>query len=478
MIFEPIDAVIKGMADMIGLPFDQMQLIISMGASTFAGVGLNVILGLKLPREVRYLYAIIVGIILQIYMFRWATIHIYIMGLVTFVIIGYGMRGVAERIAIAWVLLYNSALFLYFFITCYGCWEMNVTTYTMILMTKLWGFAWACKDGYTHKQNLTESQKKYCIEYLPTFMEYMGFLSFAPGCLVGPFMEYKDYIDYMELKGDYADMPCGTSMPTLVPSLLMLAKGYSFGLIKEFITSYLGFSVALCGSKEWANYKTFLHRFFHYNVAMTGQRFMYFSMFTLQECCFVSSGLGWNGVKDGANTWDKLPVVILKLVEFSTSPIQSMKGWNHATHLWLNRYVQDRVVPKRQKVTLRETCIVFFISALWHGFYPFYYFMFFFSGMYVELAKDMYRMRILFKWIPAPLDFWLPWACNMIILNFLGVSFCSMTFENGRNFAEGVYYWLWIGLPIALVVIKASGIVSYAKKLEAKAKESNDKKEK
>lgn len=287
-------------------------------------------------------------------------------------------------------------------------------------------------------------------------------------------MEYADYIDYMEMKGDYSDMPCGPSMPTLVPSLIQLAKGYSMGFANLLVCNILGFNVKICGTEEWPNYKSGLYRFMHYNLAMTGQRFMYYSMFMLQECCFVSSGLGWNGVKDGANTWDKLPVVILKLVEFSNSPIGAMKGWNHSTHLWLNRYVQDRLVEKGQKVTLRETVIVFFISALWHGFYPFYYVMFFYSGMFVEVAKDLYRMRILFRWIPEPLDFWLPWALNMTVLNYLGVSFCQLTLDKGMHFARGNYYWLWISLPTTLLFIKFSGLVSYAKKLEIKEKESKD----
>ena len=224
------------------------------------------------------------------------------------------------------------------------------------------------------------------------------------------------------------------------------------------------------GTKEWLTYKTFWHRFVWYNVAMTGQRWMYFSMFSLQEAGLIGSGIGWNGVKDGANDWNKLPCIIIKEVEFSNSPIGAMKGWNHSIHLWLNRYVQDRLVKVGQKVSLRETIIVFLVSAFWHGFYPFYYVMFFYSGIFVELAKEVYRMRILFRWIPAPLDFWLPWACTMLTLNYFGVSFNQLTFEKGALFAQGTYYWVWLLLPVLLAAVKLSGVVKYAKKLEAAEK--------
>lgn len=129
----------------------------SMGASTFAGVGLNVLLGLKLPKPVRYFYTILIGVVLQLYMYRLAVAHIYLMGLVTFAIISFMPRDVSHKYGVAWVLAYNSALFLYFYITCYGCWQMNVTTYTMILMTKLWGLVIAVHDGVVEEAKLTDS---------------------------------------------------------------------------------------------------------------------------------------------------------------------------------------------------------------------------------------------------------------------------------------------------------------------------------
>lgn len=298
----------------------------------------------------------------------------------------------------------------------------------------------------------------------------MGFVSFGPACLVGPFIEFRDYIDFMEKRGDYVDMPCGLSLPTLIPSVTHMILAYGMGGMREFICSYLGFNNSFAGSKEWLTYKTFWHRFVFYNIAMTGQRFAYYAMFALQECNMMSCGIGWNGVKDGANDWNKLPCIILKDVEFSTSPIGAMRGWNHSIHLWLNRYVQDRLVKVGERPGMKETVIVFLVSAFWHGFYPFYYVMFFYAGIFVELAKEIYRARILFRWIPAPLDFLIPWICTMLTLNYFGVSFNQLTFERGHTFAIGTNYYIWIILPVLLAAVKFSGIVKYAKKLEAAEK--------
>jgi len=46
----------------------------------------------------------------------------------------------------------------------------------------------------------------------------------------------------------------------------------------------------------------------------------------------------------------------------------------------------------------------FIVSAFWHGFYPFYYVMFFFAAIMNEVAKDLYKSRVLFsKFVPKEL---------------------------------------------------------------------------
>jgi len=79
-----------------------------------------------------------------------------------------------------------------------------------------------------------------------------------------------------------------------------------------------------------------------------------------------------------------------------------MAYWNHTVHLWLKHYVQNRLVAPGAKPTIIATLLTFGVSAFWHGFYPFYYFMFFMCGCFVEVAKDVYRSRALFWWVPYP----------------------------------------------------------------------------
>jgi len=75
---------------------------------------------------------------------------------------------------------------------------MDITLYTMILCCKLWGLSWAYRDGFISKQNLTPEQYERRVDFLPTFFEYTSFVSFACGCLCGPFIEYSDYKNWIE----------------------------------------------------------------------------------------------------------------------------------------------------------------------------------------------------------------------------------------------------------------------------------------
>ena len=185
----------------------------------------------------------------------------------------------------------------------------------------------------------------------------------------------------------------------------------------------------------------------------------------------ISCGIAWNGQKEGAHQWNKLPCILITDVELSASPLNIIRGWNHQVHLWLKRYVHERLVKPNERPTLKDTIFVFVLSALWHGFYPFYFFMMIYCGILGEVGKDIYKSRVLFEFIPKPLDFLLPWIGSWLIINYVGVSFLLFELELGANFSKATFYWVWIVLPLVCVAIKMSGLVTYAKKIEKSRKD-------
>ena len=112
------------------------------------------------------------------------------------------------------------------------------------------------------------------------------------------------------------------------------------------------------------------------------------------------------------------------------------------------------------------------VSAIWHGFYPYYYYMFFLCALLVEVSKDIYRARILLSFIPEPLRHPLGNFFTMLALNYMGTSFGLLSFEKGGNLAKGTNYVVLIAVVSILVLIKSLGLVKYAKNMERKRDES------
>ena len=147
-----------------------------------------------------------------------------------------------------------------------------------------------------------------------------------------------------------------------------------------------------------------------------------------------------------------------------------MVYWNHSVHIWLKNYVALRQVKPGEKLTTTANVITFLVSGFWHGFYPFYYVMFFMAALFVEACKDIYRARVLFSGIPAPFDYLLAQFFVTLVMNYFGATMSCLTFEKGAYFLRGTYCFVYLAIPAAFIGLKLSGIVSYAKKVEAKQK--------
>lgn len=125
------------------------------------------------------------------------------------------------------------------------------------------------------------------------------------------------------------------------------------------------------------------------------------------------------------------------------------------------------VTPGKRPGTF-ESMSTFIVSAFWHGFYPFYYVMFFFSAVLSEVAKDIFKSRSLFTAIPAAVRPWIANFGSMLCMNYLGILLVALTFERGGVFMSATYAFVPIGLFILLTASRSLGLVKYAQKLEAK----------
>lgn len=131
---------------------------------------------------------------------------------------------------------------------------------------------------------------------MPSMLEFAGFVFMISGTIMGPFIEYADFKAWIELTGNYKKMPVGISkgMVTIVPALTKLVIGFVGMAIFIVFTEFLGFSIHFCGTKEYVTSGSLPYRIFYYFMAMTGQRFFYYSPWSFSDAGVIACGIAYN----------------------------------------------------------------------------------------------------------------------------------------------------------------------------------------
>lgn len=148
---------------------------------------------------------------------------------------------------------------------------MDVTSYTMILVTKLWGLSWAYSDGAKLSKDLTPDQNQRKVVHCPTILEYLAFSYYCCGCMCAPFNEFSDFKNWIDFSGHYKTLPRGISggLKTLVPVFTKLLTGVGCLIVHLIFSVGLGFHTEVVGEKEFANMGSFGFKVYYYFIAMT-----------------------------------------------------------------------------------------------------------------------------------------------------------------------------------------------------------------
>eukprot|EP01117_Protostelium_nocturnum_P010151 TRINITY_DN3622_c0_g1_i2.p1 TRINITY_DN3622_c0_g1~~TRINITY_DN3622_c0_g1_i2.p1 ORF type:complete len:274 (+),score=68.77 TRINITY_DN3622_c0_g1_i2:80-901(+) len=79
--------------------------------------------------------------------------------------------------------------------------SMEITGTQMVLVMKLSSYAWNVYDGAWEgsQQEQSEHQKRNKLEFVPDLLTFLGFVFYFPGLMVGPSMEFKDYVKFTDL---------------------------------------------------------------------------------------------------------------------------------------------------------------------------------------------------------------------------------------------------------------------------------------
>lgn len=212
----------------------------------YIGYPLGIILNLFVRgKKMRHLYSFLTGFLLQVFMYREQFWQSLAMTFVTYAIMNFFPRKIQARYVFIFVMGYLSCQHLYRMYANFGGYDMDITTFTMVLTAKLSALAYCYKDGGEQDEKLLPEQKDKKVVQMPNILELLSYVYFPSACIVGPFYEFADYKMYIERTGRYAKIPS-----TFKDTLLGFLRAKICLVVHMAIANYC--YPAFCGTEEYA----------------------------------------------------------------------------------------------------------------------------------------------------------------------------------------------------------------------------------
>ncbi|XP_060590925.1 lysophospholipid acyltransferase 2-like isoform X2 [Ruditapes philippinarum] len=308
--------------------------------------------------------------------------------------------------------------------------SIDVSGPLMIVTEKISSLACSIYDGRQgNKDKLSDLQKRYMISKPPSALEYFSYLFYFQGVVVGPLSFYKDYIAYVD-GTDISKRPeeNGVQNNNVYSGSNKFSPFYAVTYKLSVALFWMGFHFTMkpifpeilnC-DPEFIRNNSFLYRFWYMIFSMLCCRAKYYVAFSLGDAICNASGFGFNGYDcKGQPKWNLVTNVNVLGIEGATSPKMYLDNWNIQTAVWLRLVCYDRIPVMKKFAT-------FFLSAMWHGCYPGYYFTFIFANFVSESARNARKkIRPYFQRTRNLQVFYdvLTWLCTHIVISYLVVPF-------------------------------------------------------
>eukprot|EP00347_Sterkiella_histriomuscorum_P004431 403360484 len=350
-------------------------------------------------QNVRHVYSIVTGAFLQYLMYREGVLDFMKVIVLSYLAMRLSPRKYVHFSVFAVSFSFLSYLHIKRMIEDYGGWRVDTATQCMVLVLKVTSVGFAYRDGMYQKgyeEELFPHQIQARIMTIPSLMEFFSYCYSCCGCLLGPYFEYKDYINMIERKEHYQNVP-----NTILASLKTWGQGMFL------LVGFAGVGMTLpqnyVFSEEFGN-QNMLFKIVYTYLSFSSRRFQFYAAFRLLESTCIASGLGFNGYKNNVAQWDRVIGGFAWICETESDPAIVLKHWNYSIHVWLKNQIFFRSFKKNGgKPTFKTNLTVMLVSALWHGFYPIYYIVFIQLALLVELSKDCGRYQsTINKYIPSP----------------------------------------------------------------------------
>ena len=283
------------------------------------------------------------------------------------------------------------------------------------------------------KDQLSEHREKWKIDKIPSLIELLSYCWY-PGCwIIGPFFEYKDYINFIEEKEQYSSIPF-----SLVEGAMKYIKAVLFMAIAVVILQFI--YIDFFGTENYNNSTLIMKLTYTWMIA---NQFKYkcYSVWFFADGANILSGLSYSGNdKDGKPQYETIRWIKYKECEFGDSPRETISAWNNQTGVWLRYYVYERVKKDKKENEEKASFITFMVSAFWHGFYPGYYIAFALGFMILSINRKVYAWREYFSWMPDILKWLLSYTLFWFYIIQVAAFHINLQLDYALNVCKNTYF--------------------------------------
>lgn len=377
----PGSKLLTPVSEKIGVPLDEVNYIAAeLAALVFASFFRKTFNASRAPPFVRHFIASITGISLVAFCFGFQQTAITVfISTIVYLIIKVFPSNYSQHV----VLVFTMASLSYFHLEAMyyrdpDDYIIDITLVLMIVVQKLTALGYNVHDGRLPEKEiecLPKFRRRYAIRTMPSYLEFFSYIFNFFSVLMGPMCFFTDYKKHMDTdKGE-------TRMRWIVAKKCSLA--FSLLIANHILLKYINVANFIYGEESLIN-STIFYKFLYTTLGIMILRCKYYFAWYFAEGICNSAGFGYNAE---TKTWDLCCNVRWLKCEFSSNPQGQMRNWNIQTSNWLRLVVYERA-PKSV-----GTGLTFMMSAIWHGFWPGYYFFFLF-GHFMTVAHRKFKYTL------------------------------------------------------------------------------------
>ncbi|XP_046423142.1 lysophospholipid acyltransferase 6 isoform X3 [Neodiprion fabricii] len=317
----------------------------------------------------------------------------------------------------------------------------------------------------THNPRSVQRKMPTALEY---FAYVLHFQALMAGPVIF-YRDYIDFIGGHNIYGSktlagYTDKNLNSNEIVLEPSprLVVVKKVTASCICAVIFVSFIpSFPIQKIKEDDFIENTTLGYKVGFLMVSTMLVRFKYYHAWLFADAICNNSGLGFNGYNvDGTARWDLISNVNVLKFETALSLRDSIEQWNKGTNRWLRMIVYERIKT-------HSTILTYALSALWHGFYPGYYLTFAGGALFTFAARSIRRhVRPYFLGSNASKLFYdtLTFVTTRVFMAYVTFSFILLEFYPSIRLYLHMYLAPHIlALAVLILLPKLSGLMRHQK---------------